>query len=386
MALGCSKRSDDAVLETAELQQDLRLDANTEMFPAVGRVYVGPLGQIALPVQQEGQVRIYDSTGKRIRTVGRRGQGPGEFTGLGSAGWIADTLWVIDSRTRRTTYFAPDGSVLRVVALPTELSGFGSGGPGGGLARVGPIAVYADGSSFAEAYGITSDASGSAFGDHVFVRIDPTGNWRLLAKPASFDDKRWSMTAAGFGREVPFAGWPLFAVSSDARWFATLTTDSQGADGGTYTLSVFRTTGDTVLIRTYPYKGVPIPRSVADSAAAAENRPSTEGPGNLGAMFAQMARERIPAVYAPVQSIVLGLDDTIWLTLRDSADVRRTLVLDARGDQIGSVETSTRTRIRQADASHLWVTETDDDDLASIVRYRIRGIPCQPPVCQPGRD
>jgi hypothetical protein len=162
----------------------------------------------------------------------------------------------------------------------------------------------------------------------------------------------------------------------DGRRFATLVIDKQ-TQGGTYTLSVFRPNGDTVLVRSYPFHGVPIPRSVADSAVAAEKRGASghEGPGNVDAMFQRLARERMPPVYSPVQSLILGLDETIWITLRDSADVRRTLVLDGRGEQIGSVETSTRVRIRQATATRVWALELDDDGLASVVRYRVQGLP-----------
>jgi hypothetical protein len=381
-ALGCVERIYDSDDRTATLQEDLRLDANAEDFPSIGRLFVGPRGEIAVPLPQDRKLAVYDSSGKRTRTLGRRGPGPGEFEGIGSVGWIADTIWVTDPRVRRTTYFAPDGTVLRVVGLPAGLAQFFvPAAPVGSLTRVGVISVFADGSLLAEGYRLTADSSGKALGDHVIVRIGPTGEWRVLAIPPSFEDERWSMTAGGLGRSVPFAGWPQFATSSDGRWFGTLGTDSQTAEGGKYTLSVFRANGDTVFIRSYPFRGEPIPRSVADSAAAAENRPATEGPSNVGAMFERIAREKMPPVYPPVQWFILGLDDTIWITLRDSADVRTTLVLDARGDQISSIVTSTRTRIRQADASRVWATEVDDDGLASVVRYRVHGIPCQPPRC-----
>lgn len=382
-ALGCAERVDDSDDRTAELREDLRLDANTEDFPTIGRLFVSPRGEIAVPLPQDRKLAVYDSSGKRIRTLGRPGPGPGEFQGIGGVGWIADTIWVNDPRVRRTTYFAPDGTVLRVIGLPASLAPLTPAAQAGALMRVSVIAVFADGSSLSEGTRLTSRGSGRAVGEHVIVRMTPTGEWRVLAIPPSFEDERWSMSAAGFGRQVPFTGWPLFATSSDGRWFATLITDSQAADGGTYTLSVFKANGDTVFVRAYPFRGVSIPRSVADSAVAAENRgPSSEGPSNLGAMFERIARDKMPPVYAPVQWFILGLDDTIWITLRDSVDARTTVVLDARGDQIGRVVTSTRTRIRQASASRMWATEIDDDGLASVVRYRVHGIPCRPPGCQ----
>jgi hypothetical protein len=87
-----------------------------------------------------------------------------------------------------------------------------------------------------------------------------------------------------------------------------------------------------------------------------------------------MALEKMPAVYAPVQSILLGMDDTIWLILRDSAGVRRAVALDERGEELGRVTLTTRQRIRQATRGTIWVTELDDADLASVVRYRVGGV------------
>jgi hypothetical protein len=34
-----------------------------------------------------------------------------------------------------------------------------------------------------------------------------------------------------------------------------------------------------------------------------------------------------------------------------------------------------RATIRQASATHIWVTELDPFDLASVVRYRVEGLP-----------
>ena len=48
-------------------------------------------------------------------------------------------------------------------------------------------------------------------------------------------------------------------------------------------------------------------------------------------------------------------------------------VLSATGDPVGSLLLPPRTRIRQASmgGTHLWVTEYDPLDLASVVRYRV---------------
>ena len=37
--------------------------------------------------------------------------------------------------------------------------------------------------------------------------------------------------------------------------------------------------------------------------------------------------------------------------------------------------------MRQANATHVWVTETDNDGLTSVVRYRIQGLNCGAVSC-----
>lgn len=79
----------------------------------------------------------------------------------------------------------------------------------------------------------------------------------------------------------------------------------------------------------------------------------------------------MPSIYPPVAALTLGLDETVWLTLRDTGDVRRALVLDGRGDPIGTFALPPRASIRHGTRSHVWMTRVDEDDLQAVVRYRL---------------
>lgn len=91
---------------------------------------------------------VYDTSGRFLRTTGRRGQGPGEFEGVIDAIPLpGDSVLVID-QVRRATLFAPDLSVARhiplgatlsrslVVNWPRSVIGFDHYGAGG---RGGPV-------------------------------------------------------------------------------------------------------------------------------------------------------------------------------------------------------------------------------------------------------
>lgn len=361
-------------LPRLRLVEDLRLDADVEDFSLVGRVIVGRNGVVAVPLPQDMEIRLYDHEGRRIAAIGRSGSGPGEFRHLGAMTWIGDTLVVDDQRQSRVTYVTRDGTLVGTRRLPSPLARtrFGraaqdsafrffvvhAASPGGTVLGVAALTVG------------VGPAQAAPF-PRVLLSLSPDGSARVLADPPQYTDERWSITIGGLSNPIPFAFQPQIVFSSGGRRFGFLTAD-QSRREGTYSIAVFGTDGDTLFSRRYPFRGEPIPSSAIDSAIAAmaprpEQRESSSDPTR----FQVAARERIPAVHAPVERMVLALDSTTWLALRPTMGRAEAIVLDARGTPVASVELPPRSRIQQVTESHLWVTETDTFDLASVVRYRI---------------
>ena len=188
------------------------------------------------------------------------------------------------------------------------------------------------------------------------------------------------MWSAGFGRGVPFSLQPQYAFSSDGALFAQLTAPIPPKQESSFTVTVWRTNGDTLFTQTYPFRGVPIPKSAVDSALASIIPPGgrvLEGPADNTQRFQAMARERMSRWYIPSETILLGTDHTVWLGMRPTDDGRSYLVLGRRGEPMGSLMLPRSSRVRQASATHIWVTETDDDGLSSVVRYRLAGLACK---------
>ena len=74
-----------------------------------GRIYVGNVGGFA--------VLVFDSAGTHVRTVGRQGEGPGEFEVMGSLAIDRfDTVYVFDRRLARATIISPDPEVVRTAS------------------------------------------------------------------------------------------------------------------------------------------------------------------------------------------------------------------------------------------------------------------------------
>ncbi|MDE2752199.1 MAG: hypothetical protein OXI83_06450 [Gemmatimonadota bacterium] len=87
-------------------------------------------GSIVVVDRNSAEVRIYDEIGGHLRTMGRHGEGPGEFQDPFLL-WITagDTLWVGDYRPWRYNLFTSQGEFVRQVNLtpilpnPPQLSG-----------------------------------------------------------------------------------------------------------------------------------------------------------------------------------------------------------------------------------------------------------------------
>jgi hypothetical protein len=72
---------------------------------AKGTVYIEDASDMA--------IKVFDDAGKFLRPIGRRGQGPGEFTSLGFMFPLPDgRLLVTDELARRTSFFGPEGQFL----------------------------------------------------------------------------------------------------------------------------------------------------------------------------------------------------------------------------------------------------------------------------------
>lgn len=92
-------------------------------------------GSVAVIDRRDQRVRIFSETGEFTRSMGGRGEGPGEFRNP----WFlwalpGDTLWVGDYRPQRFNVFTSDGEFIRLVTLdpiypnPSRGGGVLSGG------------------------------------------------------------------------------------------------------------------------------------------------------------------------------------------------------------------------------------------------------------------
>ncbi|HEX6644093.1 MAG TPA: 6-bladed beta-propeller [Gemmatimonadales bacterium] len=75
----------------------------------VTSVALGDDGNVYVLDQGANHIRVFDSAGAELRTIGREGQGPGEFGRPYSLAWIGDTLAVLDPGNGRIELVTTDG-------------------------------------------------------------------------------------------------------------------------------------------------------------------------------------------------------------------------------------------------------------------------------------
>ena len=376
LLLGITARVADAQTPT-RIVETLRLDANTEDFSAVGPVRIGPAGQIAITFRQDNQIRVYDSTGKRLTSFGRKGQGPGEFGRMQVQSWRGDTVWVFDYEQRRHTFVTQAGRLVRVVRMADALTVLSADTAGPLTSSFTPHAMRADGTMLGLAC-LRQPMNGSRLG---VVQATPAGVTTVLASTSGMGDR----CQRGFVASNPLLFTPQTVIRTDGSTFAQIHVDSM-ARRGTFSLALSDGSGRKLFTKSFPYVGEPIPARVVDSVLTAMAWSPKYDPEGLSRKGTEegiaKARANIPSVYVPISGMMFGQDGTMWVFLRGPSGRTSAMVLDASGAQVAVVAVPARSDVVAGSSTQMWVRERDDDGLVSIVRYRVEGIRCPRPACR----
>ena len=83
-----------------------------------GDVVISPGGNMYVAQPGESTIKVYDRAGRFIRSIGRKGGGPGEFSSVGTIGFIGDTLFALSVSNQLMHLFRADGVHLRSFRFP----------------------------------------------------------------------------------------------------------------------------------------------------------------------------------------------------------------------------------------------------------------------------
>jgi hypothetical protein len=106
--------------------------AATEIFGQSVAATLGEGGRLYVADGEAAKIRLFDSTGTHVRSVGREGRGPGEFVDVAEMALSAggDSLYAYDRSQRRVSVFTAPGLKhvrdfrvdLRTMGLPSDLA------------------------------------------------------------------------------------------------------------------------------------------------------------------------------------------------------------------------------------------------------------------------
>lgn len=377
---GCGASGDAPLADLPALTATPELRIGSVDDPATALTWIREMvvdeaGRIYTAHPQESVVLVHDPEGRRVGELGGPGEGPGELRAVGAIGLRGDSLWVMDYRLYRVTWFGRDGAVLRSVRVPIDLGA----APGDSPPR--PSGVLPDGRLYGappawsrlvasgeltEQPVVVMDTTGAA-GDTLFVR--PLSVWAVQdpAKPNDF----------GSYQAQPFADDAVHTLSPAAPEYVVVDRAVRPEGPATFRVARVRLSGDTVFSREFPYDPVPIDPALPDSLIAAwaegfRDHPFPGAPEPAEAAEWARADLYLPPHHPPVGAVVVGTDGTIWLEReRVGEGARAWLVLDADGIPLGRVAFPAGFRLHAATRDRAWGVEHDELDVPYIVRYGI---------------
>ncbi|WP_420128791.1 6-bladed beta-propeller [Longimicrobium sp.] len=333
---------------------DLRIGASETgsdalVFPVAGERLAH--GDIAIADAGNHRVDVFDSKGRKVRSIGREGRGPGEFSSPSWLGVRGDTLLVWDIVQSRLTRFDTAGILIGTDPPVTDLGSF---------PRV--AGQRADGSLLTIA-SVSGEWRAGTYRDSLLILwMWPDGRRDTVAT-APGDDQFGTRSQNGRVSEtttLPFGRRTVVAVHGQRVYLGT-------ADSPVIVAASDGRTWDTVArVLTPP---VPVTRQDIDEfwsrLVVTGSRSSAAAPAGI----------EYPRYFPPYTDLRVASGGDTWICLPSRPSEwsvsSRWLVFAPDGTLRGSVEIPGRNRVLQVGNGWILVAETDADDRQMVVKYSL---------------
>jgi hypothetical protein len=284
-------------------------------------------GTLVVGNRLSGEIHYYSPRGQHLRTIGRKGGGPGEFRLIDWMGQRGDSVLVWDPFSSRLTVFDPGGRLARAVRVaPAEglfHSGVGAMEDGSLLLRpTPPAATRRDGElTDSVTYLRVSIADG-----HLVGKIGPFLRGERLKTTSGMNDLTTDLI---FGRKG------VLAVGR-----------RQVFTGETTAFVLTARAYDGTPVRTFGRPHTPVRASAADVRAARAQRLAEESIGNTDAAIGEMQRKQFAVLphrdtLPAFSRVLVDGEGNVWMEefRIDPAAAATWSVFDADGRWLGRVET-----------------------------------------------
>jgi hypothetical protein len=316
-----------------------------------------------LVAQTNAGLAEFGPNGRYLRTVGRKGPGPGEFTFMSRLGWKADTLWAVDMN--RLNLFDSDLRFVRTVTPQLEA-------PPPGM-RVNPGPLMADGSVIFVAVG------GNDGPDPPVILASEEGR-RIRVLARGTDRPRQTTVNAPTGLAIwtpdPWPSHTLWLHDTDGRSIILVDRrDEENPDEPVYRIMRIALNGDTVTNAAIRYTPRPIGRDLSDAFFRQRAEWMASRPGDLTVASAERLLRgamTIPRHAPPVTKVVPASDGTTWVRREDLRDATvEWQVLDREFDEVARLTLPADLEVFRVTADRILGRVTDDLDVPWVVVYEI---------------
>jgi sugar lactone lactonase YvrE len=334
--------------------EDLRLGqadgTGADVFASPFALEVDAYGRLYVLDSQTSEVRVFGPDGTHVRTMGRKGAGPGEVAqAVGMALAPDGTLWVVDPGNARFTVWDTAGTLRTTVQRRDGLHMFPWPGRIDRQGRLWDVGAGPDGSQ----------------GSPVLLRVDrSTGRTERAPLPPFRNDVFEVRKNGHISAWVPFTPSLRWTLDGEGRVWSGVT--------GQYRLALHEPGGDTLRVVERAAAPVPVSRAEMDSIPAHFKWFTDQG--------GEIDLSRVPRTKPAFEA--LRADDRGWLWVRPSLPAGHAEgaldVFDPQGRYHGrlalpaQVASSMALRIR---GDRIYAIVMSDEGIPQVVRMRIEGRP-----------
>jgi hypothetical protein len=329
-------------------------------------------GRIYVSEPTLGEITVFDRDGTYAGTVGRWGEGPGEFKNPGAVRFKGDTLTVLEFGTG-INLLSSEGEFYDrfIVRFPPSSPG---------TLASSSVALLADGSVACFSPSFTSPVVSGQVTHETWLRASRAGELldTLIVQPLA---GRYASVELPGGNQPSFghpAAWSdLMAIRPDGSELLAVDRSAAEAGPGPVVL-LFRINlaGDTIQIRQMPYEPVPLSSEWIDSLAMDFGKRRADQSNVPADRLASEYRNQVqwPDHHPAVSSVIVAPDGTVWLRREAvSPDSVRWDLLDPTLDPAGFTFLPTSLDVKRVSATSAWGVELDEWDIPWIVRFDLHG-------------
>lgn len=345
------------------------------VFASIIAIETDTDGRIYVLDRQINELRIFDARGNHVRTVGRSGGGPGEYSAANGLAWLSpDSLVVIDQRGNRYSILSRDGEFVRSVqrALPFFGWVFNGGLHEGRLYEQYSIGDTDEdrvpvllGTSLLAAAGPPAGGDVAAVSGSADPESAPTPAMDTIPLPQTnappFESFSVRTERGGMVMGVPFAPAAIYSLDDRGTiWHG---------HGGEFRIVQTSLAGDTLMEILLDATPIPV---------AEEELREWEGSAGVTRfrdMGGRLDMDRIPKAHPYFDRITVDPDENIWVSIPGNRGDVRFAVFDPSGRFLGHVtttgvarETFVRPVIRNG---RLYLVGRDELDVQSVHVFEI---------------